>query len=75
MIISNENLRRLTEEEPIAIQIKRRKWRWIDHTLRKPVKALEKQVLEWNPQGARKAGRPRGIWRTINEEMGKYGGK
>ncbi|KAJ4440174.1 hypothetical protein ANN_08312 [Periplaneta americana] len=44
----------LTEEEPIEIQIKRRKWRWIGHTLRKPNKAIERQALEWNPQGARK---------------------
>ena len=74
MIISNENLWRLTEEELIAIQIKRRKWRWISHTLRKPAEAIEKQALEWNPQGARKVGRPRGTWRrTINGEMEKCG--
>ena len=53
MIISNENLWRLTEEEPIAIQIKRRKWRWICHSLRKPAEAIKKQALEWNPQGTR----------------------
>ena len=64
----------LTEEEPIAIQIKRRKWRWIGHTLRKPPEAIEKQALEWNPQGAPKVGRPRGTWRkTINEEMEQCG--
>ena len=74
MIISNENLWRLIEEEPIAIQIKRRKWRWIGHTLRKPAEVIEKQALEWNPQGAQQIGRPRGTWRrTINGEMGKCG--
>ncbi|KAJ4429209.1 hypothetical protein ANN_26212 [Periplaneta americana] len=59
----------LTEEEPIEIQIKRRKWRWIGHTLRKPNEAIERQALEWNPQGVRKVGRPRGTWRRmVNEE-------
>ncbi|KAJ4448241.1 hypothetical protein ANN_10255 [Periplaneta americana] len=66
MIISNENLWRLTEEEPIEIQIKRRKLRWIGHTLWKPNEAIERQALEWNPQGARKlyshSGHPRKLF-------------
>ena len=79
MITSKENLWRLTEEAQIPTQIKRRKWGWLGHTLRKPAEAIEKQALEWNPQGVREVGRPRGTQRrTINEEMekfGKYGGK
>jgi len=33
--ITNEELRRITKQKPIEIQIKRRKWNWIGHTLRK----------------------------------------
>jgi hypothetical protein len=39
-------------------QITRRKWNWIGHTLGKEI-AIEKEAMEWNPQGQRKRGRPR----------------
>jgi hypothetical protein len=32
----------------------RRKWNWIDHTLRKE-NAIEKEAMEWNPQGQRRS--------------------
>jgi hypothetical protein len=50
-IISNENLWKITNQRPIEIQIKRRKWRWIGHTLRKPTGCIQKSVLDCNPQG------------------------
>lgn len=34
--LRNEELWRSTSQEPIEQQIKRRKWRWLGHTLRKP---------------------------------------
>jgi hypothetical protein len=57
-MISNEDLWEATGEIPIGNQIKERKWRWIGRKLRKPDGAIEKQALEWNPQGRRKRGRP-----------------
>ena len=33
--ITNEELWRTTKQKPIEIQIKRSKWNWIGHTLRK----------------------------------------
>jgi hypothetical protein len=57
--MSNEELWHKTFQEPITVEIKRRKWRWIGHTLRKPDGAIEKAALEWNPQGVRKRGRPK----------------
>jgi hypothetical protein len=50
--VSNEDLWKITKQQPIAIQIKGRKLRWIGHTLRKPTGSLEKAALDWNPQGA-----------------------
>jgi hypothetical protein len=43
-------------------------------TLRKPAGATEKDALDWNPQGARRRGRPRKTWRkTIEEDMIEMG--
>ena len=58
-----------TNQQPIITQIKSRKWGWIGHTLRKPMGAIEKDALDWNPQGVRRRGRPKKTWkRTIEEE-------
>jgi hypothetical protein len=45
------------------MQIKRRKWKWIGHALRKGNEAIERKALDWNPQGKRKRGRPKQRWR------------
>ena len=34
------------------------RWKWIGHTLRKPLFNITRQALTWNPQGKRKRGRP-----------------
>jgi hypothetical protein len=59
--IINKELRRNTKQKPIEIQIKRRKWIWIGHTLHKEAGAIEKTALDWNPQGYRR-GRPKRTW-------------
>jgi hypothetical protein len=61
-IISNEDLWKIANQQPIAIQIKRRKLLWMGHTLRKPAGSIEKSVLDWNPQGARRRGHPKETW-------------
>lgn len=35
---------------------------WIGHTLRKPASNVNRQALEWNPQGKFKVGRPKQTW-------------
>jgi hypothetical protein len=50
------------------IQIKRKKWNWIGHTLCKEAGAIEKTALHWNPQGYRRRGRPKRTWRRIIED-------
>ena len=58
------------KQKPIENQIKRRKWNWIGHTLRKEVGAIEKTALNWNPQGYRRRGRLKRMWRrTIEDEI------
>jgi hypothetical protein len=70
-VISNE-LRRRTGETEISIQIKRWKWTWIGHTPRKGNEAIEREALDWNPQGKRR-GRPKQTWRISvhNEALEK----
>ena len=43
--ISNEDLLAKTQEEKMTTQIRRRKWKWIGHTLRKPHNNVTKQSL------------------------------
>ena len=66
--ITNEELWRRTDQQEIGRQISERKWKWIGHTLRKPVGDITRQALEWNPQGKRKVGRPKKTWRRSCEE-------
>jgi hypothetical protein len=40
----------------INTQIKKRKWAWIGHTLRKPPNSITRQALKWNPQDKRSRG-------------------
>ena len=51
-----QQLWRITKQKPIEIQIKRRKWNWIGHTLREEAGTIEKTALDWNPQGHRRRG-------------------
>ena len=68
--ITNEELWRITKQNTIEIQIKRRKWNWIGHTLCKEAGATEKTALDWNPQGYRRRGRlKRMLQRTIEDEI------
>jgi hypothetical protein len=66
--ITNEELWRITKQKPIEVQIKRRKWNWIEHTLHKEVGAIEKTALDWNPQRHRRRGRPKRMWRRTTED-------
>ena len=65
--VRNEDLWQRAGMEPVDIQICKRKWRWIGHTLRKPVNNTTRRALRWNPQGKRKRGRPRNTWRRTTE--------
>ena len=49
----------MTKQLPIENEIKKRKWRWIGHTLRKPPNTITRQAITWNPPGKRRRGRPR----------------
>ena len=65
--VRNEDLWQRANKNPINTQIKKRKWVWIGHTLRKPLYSITRQTLKWNPQGKRSRGRPRNTWRRDTE--------
>jgi len=68
--ITNKELWRITHQKSTENQIKRRKRNWIGHTLRKETGAIDKTVLDWNPQGYRRRGRPkRTRQRTTEDEI------
>ena len=66
-VISNADRWDKTGQSPIEVKIKKRKWGWIGHTLRKSPSNVTKQALDWNPQGKRKVGRPKQTWRRSTD--------
>jgi hypothetical protein len=54
--------------ENVNIEIRRLKFRWIGHALRKRDQEPCRAALMWNPQGSRKRGRPK---RSTLTEAGK----
>ena len=52
--VPNTTLWKTTKQLPIENEIKKRKWRWIGHTLRKPPETITRQAITWNPPGQRK---------------------
>jgi len=74
--ITNKELWKKTNEEPVLDQLRRRKWNWIGHTLRRSDDSIAKQVLQWTPQGHRERGRPRNTWkRDLEREMWTAGSR
>ena len=66
--ISNDNLWPRAQQTPVVEDIRRRRWRWLGHTLWKPCCSIGRQALNWNSQGQRKRGRPRNTWRRELEK-------
>ena len=61
--VPNRDLWEMSKQDPVEVEIVRRRWKWIGHTLRKPPTSITRQALSWNPQGKRGRGRPRNSWR------------
>lgn len=73
-LITNDELMRRGNQDPINEVIKKRKYGWLGHTLRKQTTNISREALEWNPQGSRKRGRPKITWkRSIEKEIREEG--
>lgn len=67
--VTNEQLLTLSNCQPVAAEICKRKWSWIGHILRRQRDDIARSALDWNPQGQRRVGRPRNTWqRTTQRE-------
>ena len=73
-VVFNEKLWNNTKQVTQETEIKKRKWGWIGHTLRKPAANITRQALDWNSQGKRKVGRPKQTWRRSIEAKAKTTG-
>ena len=69
--ITNENLWQITNQQRVCVEIGKRKWGWIGHTLRKNENDITKQAMSWNPPGKRRAGRQFSTWRRTVEKEAK----
>ncbi|VDP26099.1 unnamed protein product [Schistosoma margrebowiei] len=64
--ISNDVLWERTNQILAEEEIRKKRWKWIGHTLRKAHNCVTRQALTWNPQGQKKSGRPKN---TLRREM------
>ncbi|VDO73353.1 unnamed protein product [Schistosoma curassoni] len=68
--VSNSLLWERTNQLPAEEEIRKRRWKWIGHTLRKSSNCIMRQALTWNPEGKRERGRPRNtLRREIEADM------
>ncbi|VDO67837.1 unnamed protein product [Schistosoma margrebowiei] len=65
--ISNSLLWERTNQLPAEEEIRKRRWKWIRHTLRKSSNCITRQALNSNPEGKRKRGSPKNTLRRIIE--------
>ncbi|VDO91095.1 unnamed protein product [Schistosoma margrebowiei] len=65
--ISNSLLWDRTNQLPAEEEIRKRRRKWIGHTLRKSSNCITRQALTWNPEGKRKRGRRKHKLRRIIE--------
>ncbi|VDP37167.1 unnamed protein product [Schistosoma mattheei] len=70
--ISNILLWERTNQLPVEEEIRKRRWKWTEYTLRKSPNCITRQALIWNPEGKRKGGRPNNTSRLeIEADMKK----
>ncbi|VDP17425.1 unnamed protein product [Schistosoma margrebowiei] len=65
--ISNSLLWERTNQLPAEEEIRKRRCKWIGHTLRKSSNCITRQALTLNPEGKQKRGRPKNTLRRIIE--------
>ena len=57
--------------EPVDVLMRRQRWEWIGHNIRKDEKCIARKAMEWNPllSAGRLPGRHRQTWRrTVARE-------
>ncbi|XP_037944421.1 uncharacterized protein LOC119677222 [Teleopsis dalmanni] len=73
--ITNNELGFRTNQPLITDEIMMRKYKWLGHMLRKPADDIARNVLDFNPQGSRRPGRPRNTWKRQTKAELRNAGK
>ena len=74
--ISNNRVVEMAEINNISCEIRRRRWSWLGHILRREDENDCFTALGWTPEGRRARGRPKTTWRrTVEKERDKAGWK
>ncbi|XP_062609873.1 uncharacterized protein LOC134271677 [Saccostrea cucullata] len=72
--ITNQQLYERTRAIPLSCTIKRKRWRWIGHILRREENSHIRTALTWAPEGKRRRGRPKNTWRrSVEREREELG--
>ena len=70
--IRNKEVLKMAEIENLSEGVRRRRWKFNGHIMRKELQNDCRTALTWAPEGRRKQGRPRTTWRrTAEREKGK----
>ncbi|GFR84996.1 hypothetical protein ElyMa_002431700 [Elysia marginata] len=74
-VTSKEIFELRTGIRPILEEVKERRWRWLRHVFKMSKSRQLLITLTWNPQRARKKGRPKSTWRRSVESERVGSGK
>lgn len=66
-LIPNKTVLQMATAENISDQVRRWRWNWIGHVLRKKPTQDCAVALGWTPEGKRKHGRPKTTWQRMVE--------
>ena len=72
--IPNSKILEIANTRKISEEVRRRRWNWIGHILRREPRNDCAVALEWRPEGKRKRGRPKLTWRRTVETERKGAG-
>ena len=64
--ISHQQIQETTGVNRTSGEIRRRRWNWIEHIMRKNREEHCVTALEWRPEGRKRTGRPKTTWRRMS---------
>ena len=67
----NTEIRQMSKQQPVSEVIKKRRWTYVGHVMRRNDHRIPKQAIKWNLTGRRKRGRPRETLRRTLIREGK----
>ena len=72
--ITNQKILEMADANKVSDEVRRKRWTWIGHVLRKHPTSDCAVALGWTPEGKRRRGRPKTTWRrTVEKERDGQG--